>query len=124
MRTKPNIRIPFLVAGVVAALFAAALLAGGGTVLWGDLQKDATGYVSSDPHEFRSASSALVSENINLDLDGGEFLFDGEDFGDVRLKVEPDSDEPVFVGIARTADVGSYLRDVGHTVVEDVDYGP
>jgi hypothetical protein len=119
-----RIRIPHAIAGVLTGLVAAALIAGGAALLWGDHQKDADGYVSTDSHEFRSASNAIVSENIELDLAGVEEIVDGEDFGDVRLKVDPENDERVFVGIARTADVGRYLRGVGHTVVEDVDYDP
>ena len=119
-----KIRVPRLIAGLVVALFAAALIPGGAAVLWADGEKDVHGFISSDSHEFRSGSAALVSDNIDLDLEGGEWLVDRDDFGDIRLEVEPSADEPLFVGIARTRDVDRYLRDVAHTKVEDVEYGP
>ena len=117
-----DIRIPSLVTGLVLAAVAAALAAGGAGLLWGDTQRDVHGYVTSDSQELRSGSAALVSENI--DLEGGEWLVDGGLVGDVRLKADSESSEQVFVGVGRTEDVRDYLRDVGHTVVEDVGDGP
>jgi hypothetical protein len=42
----------------------------------------------------------------------------------VRLAVESRAGKPVFVGIARTSDVSSYLRGISYTSVTDVDYSP
>ncbi len=36
----------------------------------------------------------------------------------------PQSDKPVFVGIARTDQVTSYLSGVAHTTLTDLDYEP
>jgi hypothetical protein len=111
-------------AGLATALIAAALAAGGVALLEADGDKDAHGFVSTDSHEFRSSRAAIVSDNLDVDLDGGDWLVDGGVIGDVRLQLDPEGDEPVFVGIARTDDAQRYLRDVGHTVVEDIDYDP
>ena len=46
------------------------------------------------------------------------------ELGKVQCEVASKGDEPVFVGIARTADVTSYLRGVDHTLVTDVDADP
>ncbi len=59
-----------------------------------------------------------------MDLDGVDWLVDSGEFGKVQLEVASEGDEPVFVGIARTEDVSSYLRGVGHTLVTDVDADP
>ena len=44
--------------------------------------------------------------------------------GGRQLEVASQGDEPVFVGIARTEDVMSYLLGVDHTQVTDVDADP
>jgi hypothetical protein len=59
-----------------------------------------------------------------VDLDAAEWLMDMEDFGEVRLDVAPQTDEPVFVGIAPTDQVSHYLRGVTYTSVTDLDYWP
>jgi hypothetical protein len=122
-RSRPA-RIALIVTGAITGLAAAGLLAIGGAALWGDSQKDGDGYLSTDSHRFAASSHALASESLDVDLDGAEWLMDSEDYGEVRLEVAPRSDEPVFVGIARTDQVSQYLRGVAHTSVTDVDYWP
>ena len=122
-RNRP--RVGLVVAGVVAAVIAFGLAGAGGLALWADGQKDEAGFVATDSHGFSSSGAyALVSENLEVDLDGGEWLVDEDQFGNVRLEVESETDKPVFVGIARTEDVREYLRDVTHRTVTDVDYAP
>ncbi|HEX8205166.1 MAG TPA: hypothetical protein VF587_03805 [Solirubrobacteraceae bacterium] len=121
MSENKKIRVPHLIIGLATAFASIALALAGAGLLWADGEKDRDGYVLSGSTELRSGSGALVSENI--DLDGTDWLFGGDDFGDVRLKVSPEGDAPVFVGIARTDDVRKYLRDVGHTVVDEIDEG-
>jgi hypothetical protein len=116
-------RIALIVTGAFAALFASLLLVLGAVALWGDSQKDERGYVTTDTHRFEAGTRALTSENLDVDLDGAEWVFDETDFGRVTLDVESRAEKPVFVGIARTGDVSDYLRGVAHTEVSDVDYG-
>jgi hypothetical protein len=122
-RSRPA-RIALIVTGAVTGLLAAGLLAVGGVALWGDSEKDADGYLSTDSHHFDVGTHALASESLDVDLDGARWLMDSEDFGEVRLDVEPESDEPVFVGIAPSDEVSQYLRGVAHTSVSDVDSWP
>jgi hypothetical protein len=117
-------RIALIVSGALAALTAAGLFAVGGLALWGDGQKDAQGYLSTDSHRFAASSHALVSENLDIDLDGAEDLVAGTDLGDSRLTVASGAGEKLFVGIARTGEVTRYLGDVGHTEVSDFDATP
>lgn len=116
-------RIALVVGGAFAALFASLLLVLGAVALWGDSQKDERGYVTTDTHHFEAGTRALASENLDVDLDGAEWVFDETDLGAVKLDVESRADKPVFVGIARTSDVSDYLRGVAHTEVSDVNYG-
>jgi hypothetical protein len=113
-----------LIVGAITGLAAAGLLAVGGVALWGDSEKDADGYLSTDSHRFTSSTHALASESLEVNLDGAEWLMDSEDFGEVQLNVAPRSDDPLFVGIARTDQVSRYLRGVAHTSVTDLDYWP
>jgi hypothetical protein len=122
-RSRPA-RIAFIVTGAITGLLAAGLLAVGGVALWGDSEKDADGYLSTDSHDFAASTHALASESLDVDLDGAEWLMDSEDSGDVRLEVAPQGDEPVFVGIAPTDQVSRYLSGVAHTSVSDVDSWP
>jgi hypothetical protein len=117
-------RVALIVTGAVTGLLAAGLLAVGGVALWGDAEKDADGYLSTDGHNFSASTHALASESLDVDLDGAEWLMDREDFGDVRLEVAPRGDEPVFVGLAPTDQVSRYLSGVAHTSVSDVDSWP
>jgi hypothetical protein len=117
-------RIALIVTASVSALIAAGFLALGGLALWGDGERDKDGYFNTDEHHFAASTHALASENLDIDLGGAEEVLDESDLGGVRLQVDSQSDEPVFVGIARTDDVSRYLNDVGHTTVTDFDDDP
>jgi hypothetical protein len=112
-------RTPFLVAGIVTGLIAFALFVAGGALLWGESKKDDDGFLNTSSERFTASTHALVTDDLHLDVDG---IVDTEDLGKLRLKV--DSDEPVFVGVARTGDVQRYLAGVEHTIVEDVEVDP
>ena len=59
-----------------------------------------------------------------IDEDGPGTLLDEDLYGHLRLKVDPHGDRPVFVGIARTADVERYLGATAHSVLTDVNLDP
>jgi hypothetical protein len=116
--------IALVVTGALASLVAAGLLAVGGLALWGDSQKDSDGYLSTDTHQFEAGTRALATENLDVDLDAGDWVMDTGDLGKVRLQVESRDDKPVFVGIARTSDVEDYLAGVSHSTLTDVNTSP
>jgi hypothetical protein len=116
--------IALVVTGSLATLLAVGLLAGGGLALWGNAQKDSDGYLSTDTHQFEAGTRALATENLDIDLDGGDVIMDTGDLGKVRLQVESRDDKPVFVGVARTSDVDDYLAGVSHTTLTDVSTSP
>ena len=93
-------------------------------MLWASTKTDDDGYTTSATHSFVSSKAALASENLDIDLDGAGWLLDSGDDGDVRVNVTPATDEPVFVGVAKTSDAERYLAGVGHTTVTDFDDVP
>jgi hypothetical protein len=119
-RTRPGL----IAAGLLTAVIALGAVVGGGAALWANEQQDAQGYVSTDGHRLSTGSAALVSENLDIDLDGANWLFDDRGaLGDVKVAAEPEHGESVFVGIARTADVQRYLGGVARATVTDVGWG-
>ena len=117
-------RIGLIVTGAVAGVLALGALAFGAGALWADGEKNDQGYLATDSERFAAGTRALATENLDVDLDGVDWLVDSGELGKVQLEVASQGDQPVFVGIARTEDVTSYLRGVDHTLVTDVDADP
>jgi hypothetical protein len=117
-------RVPFVVAGVVAAVLAAGLIAAGGAVLWLDGKKDDQGFITTRSHRFDTRTAALATENMDVNLDGAQWLVNADHYGKVRVHVTPQGGRPVFVGIGRTSDVTAYLGGVAHTTVTDIEADP
>jgi hypothetical protein len=117
-------RVGLIVAGALAGLLALGAFALGGAALWADDEKNDRGYLMTDNERFASGARALATDNLDVDLSGAGWLVDSGDLGRVELEVAPEGGKPVFAGIARTEDVATYLRGVGHTRVTDVDAFP
>ena len=117
-------RIGLIVAGAVTGVLALGAIGLGAGALWADGQKNDQGYLATDSERFAAGTHALATDNLDVDLDGADWLLDSGEFGKVRLEVASEGDKPVFVGIARTEEVTSYLRGVDHTRVTDLDADP
>ena len=117
-------RIATLIAAGLIGLFSLGLLAGGGILLWGDAQKDDTGYLSTSSERFATNAYALSTENLDIDTDGAGWILDRDRYGTIRIEAASRDGEPVFVGVARSADVDRYLRGADHDLVTDVAYDP
>jgi Domain of unknown function (DUF4389) len=112
-------RIVLLVLGSVAAILAFGVLAGGCALVAVDqTQRDDDGFLMSPDEDFRSPTYAIVSEDANIDSGAAEWALDSF-LGTVRIRSE--SDRPVFLGIAREADVAGYLDNVERDVVTDLE---
>jgi hypothetical protein len=115
-------RITLIVTGALAALVASALLAGGAAALYGQVQKDDDGYLTSEAHRYDTGTRALATENLDIDLGAADSLAD--DLGRVKIEAQSNDGKPLFVGIGRTSDVERYLDGVPHATVHDVEDGP
>src|SRR4051812_6116933 len=123
-RRSEGARIAFALSGTLIAVIAAAMLVGGGASLWLNGKKDSDGYVSTGDHRFHATSAAIVSDNLDVDLDGARAFFDESDLGSVKIKVAGKADKPVFAGVARTSDVERYLDGVATSTVTNLNYWP
>ena len=73
----------------------------------------------------RFASSGYAIATDDLDVNGVPTEIAGDvNYGRIRVQVTPRNDKPVFVGIARTEAVSSYLRHTPHSIVTDLSYDP
>jgi hypothetical protein len=110
-----------LIAGALLSLMALGLLGAGGIALWADLtQRDAVGFISTPTEEFVTTGHAIVTDDLEVRVDDGpDWAVPSEIFGDARVRVTPLSDDPVFVGIAKSDDTARYLEGVGYATVDD-----
>ncbi len=114
--------VALLVVGSIAALLAFALLAGGcAAVVVDRTQRDEDGFVMSPSEDFSTATYAITSESADVNLDGPDWATK-DLLGTVRIRSE--RERPVFVGIAREADVAEYLDGVEHAVVTEIGREP
>lgn len=112
-------RVLLLVFGSLAALLGAALLAGGiAAVVVDTTQRDEQGFLMSPTREFSSGTYAIVSESIDLSIDGPDWPYAEGLFGTVKL--ESESAEPLFVGIAPASAVSRYLGGVPRDEVQNI----
>jgi hypothetical protein len=122
-RASPG-RIIAIVAGAAAGLLATGMLAAGGLVLWADGQKDADGYLSTASKPFTTDTYAIATDDLDIDASGADWVTSQDAYGKIRLKVKPRGDAPVFVGIAPTDAVSTYLHGSPHATLTDVDVDP
>ena len=102
-----------VVGGAVAAALGLAALAGGGALVGVHAtQRDGDGYYTTDAVGLTTPTSALVADDLDVDLDGVTWLMDDGRLGDLRLTATGARDGPVFVGIGPKDDVAAYLSGV------------
>src|SRR5215208_7299182 len=108
-------RIALIVTGAVAALVSTALIVGGIAALWGDSHKDSDGYLTTKSQRFEAGGRALATENLDMDLGDADWLAQTDDLGRLKITAESRDQKPLFVGLARTSDVESYLSGVPYS---------
>lgn len=115
-------RVVLVVLGSIAALIGAGLLAAGiAAIVIDQTQRDAQGFLMSPSETFRSPGYAVVSQSARVNFEGQEWVA-RKILGTV--KIESESVRPVFLGIAREADVNSYLGNVSRSVVTEISRKP
>lgn len=120
---KPG-HIIMLVLGILFSLIGLALMSGAAFTGAVQAAQDKDGYLVSDGSRFATDSYALVSEPLDVLLD--EELPPGvqanDTFGVLLRATASSADREIFLGIAPTAQVDTYLAGVAHAVVNDVGF--
>jgi hypothetical protein len=115
--------IVLLFLGVIAVLIALGLLAGGAGLLWAHEEKrDADGFFSTSIHHVDSRWYAVATGSLDVATVVPHWLLGSRQLA--RIRIQARSERPLFVGVARAADVESYLGNVSYTRVADVDWRP
>jgi hypothetical protein len=118
-------KIVLIILGSISLIFGLAFAGAGGVVMVAQSAfRDAEGFFVSGPHPFVSEGYAITSQHIDLGVNperrassiGGIFT--------LRLRVESSDGRPIFIGVAPSADVDSYLAGVEHDSVTDVSIRP
>ena len=113
-------RVVALVFGVILLVFSVGLIGGGGLGLWADrTQRDGARFISTPTRAISTGTYALTTEGVTVRAEGARWI--PGTLGTVRLRVtsiRPGG--PIFVGIARTADVARYLNGVERERVSDL----
>jgi hypothetical protein len=114
-----------IVVGSLLALIALGAIAGGAYGLWLHTTQRSDGYVMTSSERFSTGGYALATRTLHISSDVPGFLYGRDWLGDVRIRGESaNPTRPLFIGIARKADVDRYLADVAHSEVVDVNANP
>jgi hypothetical protein len=81
------------------------------------------GFYNSGTEELATDSPALLTQDIDLS-EGAADLAPDDVLGDIRFQVEASDGLPVFLGIARTSELDTYLDGIAHTAVTDFGESP
>jgi hypothetical protein len=106
-----------VVLGSVVLLVALALVAAGIAGIVIDQTQREDGFVITPTEELSTPTYAIVSESVDVDVDGPDWAT-RDLIG--RVRITTDAEQPVFVGIAPSADADRYLGSFRHAVVSDL----
>jgi hypothetical protein len=114
-----------IVAGTCLGLLAVASVAlGGALVGLHSTQRDGDGFYATGQKTLETPTHALVADKIDVGTDGPGWLFRKSRLGTIRVTANGAQAKPVFVGIARTSQVASYLRGVAQDEITDLQVDP
>jgi hypothetical protein len=111
-------------AGAALLLVALAVILGGVALVGVHAShRDADGFYATDAARLATPTHAFVSDELDVDTGGAGLLLDEGRLGTLRVTATAAA-KPVFVGVARTAAVASYLRGVSYAEVADFEVDP
>jgi hypothetical protein len=119
-------RVLLLIVGILAVLFGALLLAGGGLALWLDqARRDSDGYLTTPTERLQTATFALASTGLDIAHPRGpDFATNPDRLGHVKVEATSLDGRRLFVGIGPEDAVDRYLRGVAHDEVTSLDFHP
>jgi hypothetical protein len=113
-------RIVSVVAGSMLVLLGLGFAGGGGTLALAGASERDDGFVTSPTLAVDSTAFAITSEDAQISTEGAPSWLPDAILGDVRLVARTDSDAPLFIGVARTADAEAYFADVARDTVREL----
>ncbi|MDA0165147.1 hypothetical protein OM076_33065 [Solirubrobacter ginsenosidimutans] len=113
-------RLALVIIGALVATASLAILAGAIVLHWANGKSDAGGFFNTAYVRIAAGTYAVTSENVQID----EGFLDVVGADRLRLRVRSNTNRPVFVGVARPAQVSAYLGDAGRAVLQDVEFAP
>ena len=107
--------------GVVGLVVATSLLFGGGSLLLLDTTlTDEGGFINSIPFDIEVDGYAVIADPAEIQLTPDVPVDLGE-IATLRIRATHEDPTPgIFVGVADTGDVDTYLGGVPHAIVEDL----
>jgi hypothetical protein len=107
-----------IVAAVLLGLVALGLIAAGAAGLYARTASSDHGWITTGSHRYAADGRAIVSGSLDVDQIPDWLV------AKVRVAASSADGKPLFVGVARRADVDRYLAGVAHSTLEDVNFGP
>lgn len=107
------------IAAIAAAVTALVLAIAGTVALAANGLRDGDGYFTSPAETFTSRGYAITTSTVDIS-DTPRWAF--SDAGLDTVRVEAESDRPLFIGIARADDLERYLTGVEHDEVSQLTY--
>ncbi len=110
---------------VAVAVVGLVVLLGGALLVGVHASKrDGDGFYASGPHRLGTPTRALVSDGLEVSADGSEWLFHRGRLASIRVAASGTTSRPIFVGIARRAQVAAYLHGVARDEISDLELDP
>ena len=106
----------------LAALAVTFVILGGALIGIHETKRDAHGFYATGKKTLQTPTHALVADK--LDANGPGWLLRESRLGTIRIQATGSAEKPVFVGVAKTAQIDSYLRGVAQDEVADFDVDP
>jgi hypothetical protein len=108
-------------AAIATAVTALALTIAGTVALTANAWRDSNGYFNWPTETSTSGGYAIAMKTVDVSH-APQWAFSDAGLDNVRVKAH--SDRPIFIGIARTADLEHYLRGTEHDDVSGLIYNP
>jgi hypothetical protein len=108
------------IAAIALTVTALVLAVAGAVALAANVVRDGNGYFNSPTKTFTSGGYAIAMKSVDIS-DAPQWALNA---GLDSVRVKAHGDRPLFIGIARAADVERYLRGTEHDDVSYLTYHP
>ncbi len=119
------IKLLLALLGITGTMVAAALLIGGGTLLWVDTtMTDSEGFINTKPVKLETETYAITTPPAQIEIETPGPI-DAGTLATLRIVAENrDPDKGVFIGVAEATDLEGYLNDVAYAEIVDMEFEP